>query len=409
MEPRRSRSKCRRRLEWSVSATAESPACRRQESPNFIQDNEMKKLFNFVAAVFAVSVVLAGCSKNEEKTVRQPSENIDSSTWIDNLIDGKAAAEKEDKKIFLFFSGDEQDQSSAELKGKIFNLDGFISEMTKKYVLVNLDFSNSLFDKASADPLASEEEKAEAAALWVKLEENMRDAGLYNIQATPSFFILTKEGYVIKELFFDQKPQTVDEVFKALDLLADEIAEYDNLLASARSGKADDRLAAINRLFEKTEPQLRYLLSDFCEEYIKLDKKNSTGMVGTYVIALANSRAVQHYFDQDALAASEEFANAAKSKFLTPEEKQQVLYTAGYLYANSGTDDAEKIKDYLQKAYDAAPESVYAQSILSMIRMIEADYADGGDLSDPEVSEGEENAEAPETQPSSEPQAPAGE
>ena len=116
----------------------------------------MKKLFNFVAAVFAVSFVLVGCSKNEEKTVRKPSENIDSSTWIDNLIDGKAAAEKEDKKIFLFFSGDDQDQSSAELKGKIFNLDGFISEMTGKYVLVNLDFSNSLFDKASADPLASE-------------------------------------------------------------------------------------------------------------------------------------------------------------------------------------------------------------------------------------------------------------
>ena len=399
MEPRRSRSKCRRRLEWSVSATAESPACRRQESPNFIQDNEMKKLFNFVAAVFAVSFVLAGCSKNEEKTVRKPSENIDSSTWIDNLIDGKAVAEKEDKKIFLFFSGDDQDQSSAELKGKIFNLDGFISEMTKKYVLVNLDFSNSLFDKASADPLASEEEKAEAAALWVKLEENMRDAGLYNIQATPSFFILTKEGYVIKELFFDQKPQTVDEVFKALDLLADEIAEYDNLLASARSGKTDDRLAAINRLFEKTEPQLRYLLSDFCEEYIKLDKKNSTGMVGTYVIALANSRAVQHYFDQDPLAASEEFAAAAKSKYLSPEEKQQALYTAGYLYANSGTDDAAKIKDYLKKAYDAAPESAYAESILSMIRMLEADFADSG------VSEGDENSAEGENPQTAEPAA----
>lgn len=359
----------------------------------------MKKLFNFVAAVFAVSFVLAGCSKNEEKTVRKPSENIDSSTWIDNLIDGKAAAEKEGKKIFLFFSGDDQDQSSAELKGKIFNLDGFISEMTKKYVLVNLDFSNSLFDKASADPLASEEEKAEAAALWVKLEENMRDAGLYNIQGTPAFFVLTKEGYAIKEVIFEQKPQTVDEVLKTLDLLADEIAEYDNLLASARSGKTDDRLAAINRLFEKTEPQLRYLLSDFCEEYIKLDKKNSTGMVGTYVIALANSRAVQHYFDQDPLAASEEFANAAKSKFLTPEEKQQVLYTAGYLYANSGTDDAAKIKDYLKKAYDAAPESAYAESILSMIRMLEADFADSG------VPEGDENSAEGENPQTAEPAA----
>lgn len=359
----------------------------------------MKKILKLFAVLLMSSVIFAGCSKKEENQVRKPSENIDSSTWVDNLIDGKAAASKENKKIFLFFSGDDQDKSSAELKEKIFNRDGFISEMTKNYVLVNLDFSNSLFDKAAAEPTASEEEKAEAAKLWVKLEENMRDAGLYNIQVTPSYYILTKEGYVIKQMVFENKPESVEDFFAGYNPLVEEIAEYENTISAARSGKTEDRLAAINRLFEKTEPQLRYLLSDFCEEYIKLDKKNSTGMVGTYVIALANSRAVQHYFDQDPLAASEEFAAAAKSKYLSPEEKQQALYTAGYLYANSGTDDAAKIKDYLKKAYDAAPESAYAESILSMIRMLEADFADSG------VPEGDENSAEGENAQTAEPAA----
>ena len=353
----------------------------------------MKKILKLFAVLLMSSVIFAGCSKKEENQVRKPSENIDSSTWVDNLIDGKAAASKENKKIFLFFSGDDQDKSSAELKEKIFNRDGFISEMTKNYVLVNLDFSNSLFDKAAAEPTASEEEKAEAAKLWVKLEENMRDAGLYNIQVTPSYYILTKEGYVIKQMVFENKPESVEDCFAGYDPLVEEIAEYENTISAARSGKTEDRLAAINRLFEKTDPQLRYLLADFCSDYIKLDKKNSTGMVGSYVVALANSNAVQHYLDQDPLAASEEFATAAKSKFLEPEQKQQCFYTAAYLFASSGTDDAVKVKDYLQKAYDVAPDSEYAESILSMMRMMEEKYGESAEppADAPEAKDSAEN------------------
>ena len=221
----------------------------------------------------------------------------------------------------------------------------------------------------------------------------MRDAGLYNIQVTPSYYILTKEGYVIKQMVFENKPESVEDFFAGYNPLVEEIAEYENTISAARSGKTEDRLAAINRLFEKTDPQLRYLLADFCSDYIKLDKKNSTGMVGSYVVALANSNAVQHYLDQDPLAASEEFATAAKSKFLEPEQKQQCFYTAAYLFASSGTDDAVKVKDYLQKAYDVAPDSEYAESILSMMRMMEEKYGESAEppADAPEAKDSAEN------------------
>lgn len=343
----------------------------------------MKKIFTIICAVAAATVFsFAGCSKKDTREVRKPSQNIDSSKWIDNLIDGKAAARKENKKVFLFFSGDDQDQSSARLKEKVFNTTEFMEQMTKDYVLVNLDFSNSLFDAASADPLATEEEKAEAAELWVKLEENMRDAGLYNIQATPSFYLITKEGYVIAEMIFDQEPQNPEDFFSAYGAMEEQIAEYENILASARAGKTEDRLAAINKLFDRTEPQLRYLLTDLSSDYIKLDKKNRTGMVGAHVVAIANAHAVQAYLDQEPLAASEEFAKAAQSKYLEPDQKQQCYYTAGYLLAQSGTTDYAKVKEYLQEAYNAAPESAYAATIQSMIRMMEENYGEGIGLDD---------------------------
>lgn len=355
----------------------------------------MKKLLRLAVLGFAFGLILSGCSKNENKReVRKPSNNIDSTLWIDNLIDGKAAATKENKKIFLFFSGDDQDESSAQLKEKIFNTSDFMDEMLSSYVLVNLDFSNSLFEKASADPLASEEEKAIAAELWIKLEENMRDAGVYNIQATPSFFLLTKEGYVITELVFDNEPQKASDVLGEIESRAEQIVEYENTLASCRTGKAKDRLEAINKLFDRTEPQLRYLLTDLSDDYIKLDKKNKTGMVGAHVVAKANAKAVQFYLDQDPASASEEFAKAAASKYLKPDQKQQCYYTAGYLFSQSGTEDYAKVKEYFQKAYDADPTSVYAETIQSMMRMMDERYLDAPAASTDESSAQEQSSDS---------------
>ena len=52
---------------------------------------------------FAALVIFAGCSKPENQA-RKPSKNIDSSAWIENLIDGKAAAEKEEPICYFYES-----------------------------------------------------------------------------------------------------------------------------------------------------------------------------------------------------------------------------------------------------------------------------------------------------------------
>ncbi|WP_187107414.1 thioredoxin family protein [Treponema pectinovorum] len=333
---------------------------------------------NFVklTVLCLITTFFMSCGNKTQENIRKPSKNIDSTVWIDNLIDAKAAAQKENKKIFLFFSGDDQDKSSASLKKSVFNTQEFMSEMQKKYVLANLDFSNSLYESAMPSPNASEEEKKQSEQIMAKLEENSKDASMYNIQATPSFFLLTKEGYVISELIFDEEPKSADDFFKFYETLSTKITEYENLLTSATKGKKEDRLNAINKLFEITDPQLRFLLQDFSAYYIKTDKNNKTGMVGTHVVALANANAVKAYLNQDPLTASEEFAKAALNKFLTPDEKQQCFYTAGFLFVQSGTTDYQKVGEYFKKAYDASPESPYAETILSMMRMMEERYAE---------------------------------
>lgn len=336
----------------------------------------MKKQLKLVVLAMTALAVLASCSRPKNKA-RKPSENIDSTSWIDNLIDGKAAAVKENKKIFLFFSGDDQDGASAGLKEKVFNTEEFMRVYTDKYVLVNLDFSDSRFEAARVDSSATDEEKKTAAELEKRLEEDLRDASLYNIEATPTFFILTKEGYVVKEVIFEKPVSSVEEVNDVFATLEDDIAVYDNTLSAAENSvDKKDRLEAIDKLFELTDAQHRYLLVDLSGLYVKLDKKNETGNVGKHIVAIANANAVQAYIDQDPVAASEQFANAAKSKFLSSVEKQQCYYTAGYLYGQSAPNDFEKIKSYFEKSYKADPESPYAEQIQNMVKMLEERIAE---------------------------------
>lgn len=336
----------------------------------------MKKIAKIVVLSASLIMLLASCSKKNVNKTRKPSENIDSSVWIDNLIDGKAAAKKENKKIFLFFSGDDQDGASLEMKNDVFLTQDFLDKYTQKYVLVNLDFSNSLFEASKADPLATDEEKNAAGQIEERLQENMRDASLYDIQGTPAFYILTKEGYVITEVIFEDKVSSIEQVDSAFENLTETIAIYENTMESTKTGSDADRLNAIENLFEITDSQHRYLLVDFSALFIKLDKKNETGKVGKHVVAIANANAVQAYMNSDPLAASDQFANAAKSKYLKAEEKQQCYYTAGYLYAQSNATDFAKIKSYFEKAYEADPESPYAETIMGMVKMLEERIAE---------------------------------
>lgn len=317
----------------------------------------MKKFF---AAVIALGLIVSGCSKSENNKERKPSKNIDSSSWVDNLIDGKAAAQKENKKIFLFISSDD-DEKSASLKENLFFTEEFLSKITEEYVPVNLDFSSSRFEQAQT---------GENPELKQIVEENLKDLTLYNVEGSPSFYCLSKEGFFILKLELENDV-TLEKLEMALASKSEEFAVYENVLKSTSEGKKEEKLDAIQRLFEITPVEYHHLLSSKAQEFVALDKNNETGNAGTYVMNLANSKAVEAFINQDPKTASDEFAKAAEHKYLLPEQKQQCYYTAGYLLAQSGTDDMEVVVQLLQKAFDAAPESLYAPQIQQMISIMQ--------------------------------------
>ena len=318
----------------------------------------MKKFFT-LAALLLLAFSLVSCG-----------EKIDSSVWLTNFDDAKKAAQAENKKIFLFFSMDDSDGKSASLKENIFNTEDFIKSYTEKFVLVNLDYSNSLYE--------SNQEEA---------KRNLRIFDLYNGKGTPYFMILSSEGYVITPVAFSD---TIDlnDVRLSFNEAQASIQTFDELIEKTKTGSKSEKLEAINKIVEITDPSVAYHLTPLNKLYLSLDKKNETGECLKHLIALAYAKAEDFFLDDEAEKASEEFVKLTKNKILTDEDKQLAFYTAGYLLASSGSDDLEKIMSYFKQAYEINPESGAAQNIkMSMDYVQRLIDGEGDDLPPQEESQ----------------------
>ena len=349
----------------------------------------MKKFMIFVAA--AITLLLAAC-KPVDADKDSNLEIVPPTGWIDNLEHGKKLAKAFDKDILLYFSAVEQDEISSRLNENAFMQVDFINTLLNDFILVNLDFSEKLFEAAKAAPDASEEEQAAAKALSAKLDKNIRLARLYSINGTPTFFILSKEGYVVKSFnFFEMRPDfnpyapeaqnaKVDEIIRILskeEILAQieaaktDVADFNAKVAKAWNGTKDERIEAINAIFDSSDFQHQYFLTDLSKALVKLDKDNASNTVGKHLIAIANAETIDALLAEDFVAASKISAKVAKNKFLTPDEKQLQYYSAGYMLTQSGSTDYPAIKKYFVAAYDANPESENAEQIKSLIAKID--------------------------------------
>ncbi|MBQ5499614.1 MAG: thioredoxin family protein [Treponema sp.] len=58
--------------------------------------------------------------------------------WYTNFDEASAKAKKSGKNIFLLFSGDDWDNTSADFKTNVLQTEEFAKEIGKKYILLNL-------------------------------------------------------------------------------------------------------------------------------------------------------------------------------------------------------------------------------------------------------------------------------
>lgn len=280
-------------------------------------------------------------------------------------------SKKSGKKMLLLFSRDSNDEVSLPLKEKVLHTEEFKTEYSKDYNFCEIDLSNELFIKAKPPKDASKEDHKNAKKYKKILDGRMRIFTVLSPNATPSLFVLSKDGYVLNDITYIPV-ETVAQFKELMAMYKDEVSKMEALIQDVESKKGKEKVLAIDSLYEETNSKYRYQLTDLIRQVEKLDKKNETELVGKYVLALASSDAIDAYLDRKPDIVSSIYEKAAKSPMLTIDQKQQALFGAFYVIAsNTPTEEqSDKMIELLEKTIEVKPDSEIAKKCESSLQMV---------------------------------------
>lgn len=286
------------------------------------------------------------------------------STWLESYQTALSVAGKQNKNIFAYYSLTDADPVSKAVFENVLSTEEFIKEFSEDFVLVHLDFSDSLYEKAEGN-------SKEAVALKKVLDNNLIQAQRFDVRLPGICQIFSKEGYFITEIEPTEEPATLQDFTEYLENVRPQIVSFNEIVNKAVSGSKEEKLEAIDTLFNITAPQKSYGIIPFAKEYISLDKDNSKGNLYKYLNDIAFANATDKAIVDDIVGASEEFVQIGEDSRISKEEQQDAYISAALVLSNVGYNDYALMKDYLERAYVKAPESENSAMILASINQLE--------------------------------------
>jgi lipoprotein len=313
------------------------------------------KTIKAIIGAAAIAVFFTGCSA---------SAKVVKNGWYVDYDEAKKAAQKKNKNLLILFSVDDNDEESRALKEKVFGTKKFVSDFSKRFILVNLDFSDAPSDD---DEEQSEKGKKEAEERQRKIDYMGYVASLYNVDSIPSVFLATKEGYCAAKVETSDEDLTPEAYIKLIESKTADLDTINTLVDAVRAASGVEKARAIDALSEATDDTRRLLLADLFRTIPSLDPNDETGLVGKYLLLTAVFDASTFYMRRDFDSAIQALISAAEDKRLDGRDRQHAYYYAGELLTTTGSTDYKAVFDYFQKAYDADPESEYAPRIAKML------------------------------------------
>ena len=281
------------------------------------------------------------------------------SNWGTDFDAAKEKAALEGKNILVFFSTDDAQGVSSDLKKNVFAKNKFVQAVSSDFVLLNIDVTESEYT-------ASQGEESASAAFQAKLD--ILDS--YSVESMPALYMLTKDGFVIAA--FDYSPE-LNSVQQYLALIADEkenAASYNSLVRAVEESQGTYRVRAINALFDATAETYAPLLLPYCREVSVLDPENTTGLLGKFEFQTAYSEAIAFFHAGNVEDAAKCFVDAVLKGHLSAEQVQEAYYNASYILAMAKNYD-ERVLDYLRLSYESLPDGAEAENVLRTIEAVE--------------------------------------
>lgn len=285
--------------------------------------------------------------------------------WYTNFDEASAKAKKSGKNIFLLFSGDDWDNTSADFKTNVLQTEEFAKEIGKKYILLNLDFSQNEYEKTEVEENATEEEKNAAQEIAARYLEKEKLVLEYHVQQYPAIFITTPEGYYIDSINYDASFTDFPNFHEKFNDHQGLIGKANGLTQAIKKAKGKDKALAIDAFYEATPTDYQPLLVPMFKEVLSLDEENETGLLGKYELAQAYIQSFDVANEGNVEGAVTVITSVADNPalHLDKDQKQMAYYTGAYILSLSGSHDFDKILDLLQKAYDASPNGIHAKDV----------------------------------------------
>ena len=321
----------------------------------------MKKI---TTALFAIltALILISCS----------TPAADSSGCLSNINEAFTNAQKKNKDLLVIVTRNGDDAQSQNFIDTIIRNENFKKDFSSQYSVVRMDFSQSSYQATVAPEDANETAKKNAEKRAQTMQDNTRFATLLNVSVTPMLYIFTKEGYLVTSIYYDTSDKTYEgfkEIFTEKKTALDTMHQ---MITETRKGSAEDKMKAIDSLFESTAPENRIFLSDLLYSAKKIDPQDKSGLLGKHLNNAIDAKAQKSLALGDVKTAVTTYLSAEAEASILPEDKQQSIYTAAYLASVSNLEENTVVLEYLQKAIDIAPESDEVPAIKRVMEALSA-------------------------------------
>lgn len=316
----------------------------------------MKKIIYVLSLFVMMGLLFSGCRKTmaDEKGV------------FSSMEDAFSDAKKKNQNVLVIVTSNGDDELSAAFVDNVINDSNFKTDVSSKYSVLHMDFSESTFKKTVVNPDDDKKTQENAEKFANLMQENAKYASKLYVQSTPAAFILTKENYFISELDLTQKIESLTDFIKMLDEQSDTVAKVNQMVEAAKKGSSSEKIAAIDELYENTEMMYRSFLSDLVFEVINLDKNNETGLLSKYLLTSADITSSEYFLQGNVDAAVKGYLDICENEYLLPEHKQQAYYLAAYIMLMTGSQDYDECLKLIDESIAVAPDTDSARSIKNM-------------------------------------------
>lgn len=325
------------------------------------------RVFGIVLSLFVSVIALTSCGNKTSKYIDENGCFFDLDAALTN-------AQSKKQNMFIVFTRQGDDAFSDFFVNQIVKSESFKTEILTAYTVVLMDFSDATYQDIVNDSKNSTKSTEERA---YQLQKNATFADMLHMEYSPAFYLMTQDEYYVGEVTIPYTVKTAEEVLVILEKMNPMVEEIQSLANRAKTGSTLDRVAAIDELYEKTNPDYRTFLADLIETVIKIDSKNESGLLGKYLLEDAKNSALACFYVGDIQGAVNSYINLCSNPLINPEEKQQAYYMSAYLLSYTGSDDLNQIVQYLQYAIQAYPEGELVPAIQQAIEYMASNYEEG--------------------------------